>query len=69
MAEMVDKGDERLMRLGPQDYSQYVTVENGIPLTVLFPDGLSVTFRGDEIIDVSPDPTEKMRELGLLKTK
>jgi hypothetical protein len=57
------------MRLELEDYDSLVAAETGTPLTDIFPDGIHVSFRGDEIVGISPDPTAKMRELGLLKTE
>lgn len=60
---------EKIMRVDPEEYKYFRAVDGGTPLTELFPEGVYVSFRGDEITEIAPNPTEKMRELGLLKTK
>jgi hypothetical protein len=58
---------EKVMRIDPEEYKYFRSVDGGVPLAEVFPKGLYVSFRGDEVIEIAPDPTEKMRELGLTK--
>lgn len=62
-------GAGRVMALEPEDYDGIIAAETGTPLVDIFPDGIYVAFHGDEVVGISPDPTAKMRELGLLKTE
>jgi hypothetical protein len=40
------------MYLPPEEYQSLVRAESGTPLTDIFPDGILVSFKGDEITDI-----------------
>ena len=59
--EYGDGSGERKRALIPrEEYESFVRVDDGRPLTDVFPSGIIATFRGDEIVDVAPNTSVVM---------
>ena len=43
---------EKKMYLPPTEYEALVRADNGIPLIDIFPNGILVSFKGDEVTDI-----------------